>query len=99
MGVLFFDADNDQDQDLYLARGGSEQLPGSALYRDQLYLNNGQGHFERAAGALPGTHLAALRRDLEARGARFLQIMEGDREVAFEELAARIGPVTKEQSP
>jgi hypothetical protein len=38
-------------------------------------------------------------RDLAARGARYLQIMEGDREIAFEELAARIGPVTQEQSP
>ena len=30
-------------------------------------------------------------RDLEARGGKFLQIMEGDQEVAFNDLAARVG--------
>lgn len=53
LGVLFFDADNDHDPDLYVARGGSEQLAGSAWYQDQLYRNDGQGHFTLATTALP----------------------------------------------
>ncbi|RDC62044.1 VCBS repeat-containing protein [Adhaeribacter pallidiroseus] len=53
LGVLFFDADGDQDQDLYVASGGSEPATGAAGYPDYLYRNNGQGQFTRAASALP----------------------------------------------
>ncbi|MBL0741249.1 VCBS repeat-containing protein [Chryseolinea lacunae] len=52
-GVLFFDADGDGDDDLYIATGGSEQHKNSALYRDQLYLNDGKGKFTPALDALP----------------------------------------------
>ena len=53
MGVLFFDADNDNDADLYIASGGSEHVKGSALYKDELYLNDGKGNFKSAPEALP----------------------------------------------
>jgi enediyne biosynthesis protein E4 len=53
MGVLFFDADNDSDADLYIASGGSEQIKSSGLYQDHLYLNNGKGNFSIATEALP----------------------------------------------
>jgi hypothetical protein len=36
--------------------------------------------------------------DLRARGAKYLQIVEADRKVSFDELAARIGASTKEGS-
>ncbi|QHT71508.1 VCBS repeat-containing protein [Rhodocytophaga rosea] len=52
-GVLFFDSDGDKDLDLYVGSGGSDQLQGSALYGDKLYLNDGKGHFSLAQGALP----------------------------------------------
>jgi len=35
--------------------------------------------------------------DRQARGGKFLQIMEGGREIALDELAARIDPVSQEQ--
>ncbi len=53
MGVLFFDADRDQDLDLYVVSGGTEQPQSAQVYQDHLYLNDGKGDFELQSGALP----------------------------------------------
>ncbi|MHA6246757.1 VCBS repeat-containing protein [Pontibacter sp. CAU 1760] len=53
MGVLFFDADNDGDLDLYAASGSYEFAEGAEQLQDRLYLNDGKGTFKLKPAALP----------------------------------------------
>jgi len=53
IAVLFFDADADGDQDLFIGAGGNVQPPGSRLLFHRLYKNDGKGNFELADNAFP----------------------------------------------
>jgi len=52
-GTLLFDADDDGDLDLYIARGCGQYPPGHEFYKDLLLINDGNGNFVEAPDALP----------------------------------------------
>jgi len=45
LGIALFDADNDGDNDMYIASGGYENPGYTFHYRDKFYLNDGKGNF------------------------------------------------------
>jgi len=52
-GLLLFDADGDNDLDLYVVSGSMEVQPPSKYYQDKLYKNDGKGNFTLDIQALP----------------------------------------------
>ena len=73
-GGLFFDADGDQDLDLFVLSGGVESTLDS-VFQLRLYLNDGKGNFTRSMDALPNT------RDIGLRSAAFDYDQDGDLDI------------------
>ncbi len=72
LGTLLFDADGDEDLDMYVVSGSVECEPDDPLLQDRLYLNDGKGTFTRATDSLP----EMLSSGLAVRGGDFDQ--DGD---------------------
>ena len=53
MASLFFDADGDGDQDLYVCSGGNEFSSSSTALSDRLYMNDGRGNLTKSPQILP----------------------------------------------
>jgi enediyne biosynthesis protein E4 len=45
VAAKFFDADNDNDLDLFMVTGGNDNYPNDPVLKDFLYLNDGKGNF------------------------------------------------------
>lgn len=57
--AVFFDADNDGDQDLYVASGGFHTYTSDDVgLQDLFYINDGKGNFTSVPGALPKMHVS-----------------------------------------
>ena len=71
MEAVFFDLDLDGDQDLYVSSGGNAFSKNAANYIDRLYINNGDGVFEKSTSqslsnyAISGKSVTALDMDMD----------------------------------
>jgi len=54
--ICLFDADNDNDLDLYIASGGAENGPGYEAYADHFYINDGKGNFKENSLVMPANY-------------------------------------------
>ncbi len=80
--AIFFDANNDGHQDLYVVSGGNEYHEDSFMLADRLYMNNGKGSFRRSLDGLPPMNLngsCALPLDVDSDGN--LDLFVGSRSV------------------
>lgn len=59
VAAVFFDVDNDGDQDLIVASGGQEELNKMELLSPRLYINDGSGNLKKKSNAFTNIYLNA----------------------------------------
>jgi hypothetical protein len=60
LGILIFDAENDGDNDIYIASGSNEFVVGSQGFQDRFYENVGKNNFRRNLDAIPDIRISGL---------------------------------------
>ncbi|MEP6682876.1 MAG: VCBS repeat-containing protein [Parafilimonas sp.] len=78
---LFFDANNDGYNDLYVVSGGYDNYqPNDTLLQDRLYINDGKGNFHKSSDALPAMHVSkSCVRMADINGDKFPDLFVGGR--------------------
>ena len=78
---LFFDANNDGYNDLYVVSGGYDNYqPDDTLLQDRLYINDGKGNFHKSSDALPAMHVSkSCVRMADINGDKFPDLFVGGR--------------------
>lgn len=83
--AVFFDADGDQDLDLYVVSGGNEGYGKAEELLDRLYLNDGKGKFSRALDQLPDMYEnKSCVRPFDYDGDGDLDLFVGGRSIAYQ---------------
>ncbi len=83
-GALFFDADGDGDEDLYVAHGSTEAPPGHASYRDHFYRNTPRGLVLDTTALPVLTNSSSCVRAADIDGDGDLDLFVGARAVPFQ---------------
>ncbi|TKK64551.1 RNA-binding protein [Ilyomonas limi] len=83
---LFFDANGDGFNDLYVVSGGYDNYgPDDSLLQDRLYLNDGKGNFIKDDKALPAMHVSkSCVRATDINGDHFPDLFVGGRVIPGE---------------
>ncbi len=84
VAVLFFDADGDGDNDLFVGAGGNNEAPRSIRLQHRLYLNDGKGNFSKSDIAFPENSSnisVAVANDYDADGD--LDLFVGGRSLSY----------------